>query len=109
LEISMDALAGQAAALRRVELVAPKNVIGRSTIDSMQSGAIFGHAAMIEGLCARIHRELGPATVVATGGLSGLVAPHTDCVGHLEPWLTLHGLRLIFEMNRPARGAEGAQ
>jgi len=99
LEISMDALFARAAALPRVELVAPKNAIGRSTVESMQSGAIFGHAGLVDGMCRRILAETGPATVIATGGLAGIVAPHTESIEVVEPWLTLHGLSLLFARN----------
>ncbi|MFZ0059958.1 MAG: type III pantothenate kinase [Acidimicrobiales bacterium] len=99
LEISMDALFAHAAALRRVELVAPASVVGRSTVESMQSGAVFGHAALVDGLCRRIRAELGEATVIATGGLCGVVAPHTEVVAWVEPWLTLHGLRILYVRN----------
>ncbi|HLI15197.1 MAG TPA: type III pantothenate kinase [Acidimicrobiales bacterium] len=99
LEISMDALFAHAAALPRVALSAPEHVIGRSTVQSMQVGAVYGHAALVDGLCARLLAELGAATVVATGGLADLIAPHCRAVRHVEPWLTLHGLRLLFARN----------
>jgi type III pantothenate kinase len=95
--ISLEALFHHAAALRRVELVAPRAVIGRSTVESIQSGALFGFAAQVDGLCRRFMTELGPSTVVATGGLSELIAPHAETVDHVEPWLTIHGLRIVFE------------
>jgi type III pantothenate kinase len=96
----MEALFQQAAALRRVELVEPRNVIGRSTAESIQSGVIYGFAAQVDGLCRRIKDELGSeATVVATGGLAELIAPHTETVDHVEPWLTLEGLRIVYERN----------
>jgi type III pantothenate kinase len=79
-------------------------VIGRSTAESIQSGAIYGTAAQVDGLCARIKDELGPATVVATGGLAELIAPHTVSVDHVEPWLTLEGLRVLYERNAGAGG-----
>jgi type III pantothenate kinase len=99
IEISLDALFGRAAALRRVELIEPRNVIGKNTVESMQSGAVYGFAAQVDGLCARFEQELGPATVVATGGLAGLIAPLTESIDHHEPWLTLYGLRIIYERN----------
>ncbi|MBK9180272.1 MAG: type III pantothenate kinase [Acidimicrobiales bacterium] len=99
IEISLDALFGRAAALRRVELVEPRNVIGKSTVESIQAGAVYGFAAQVDGLCARFERELGTCTVVATGGLAGLIAPLSKSIQHHEPWLTLHGLRLVFERN----------
>ena len=102
IEISLDALFSRAAALRRVELVEPRNVIGKNTVEAMQSGILYGSAAMVDGLVTRFQDEVGPATVVATGGLGGLIAPLSATIDHHEPWLTLQGLRMIFEMNRPA-------
>jgi type III pantothenate kinase len=102
IDISLDALFARAAALRRVELVEPRSVIGRSTVESMQSGAIYGYTAVVDGMCDRIATELGAEpTVVATGGLSGLIGPLSSAIDHVEPWLTLHGLRLIYEKNAP--------
>jgi type III pantothenate kinase len=101
IDISLDALFGRAAALRRVELVEPRSVIGKSTVESIQSGAVYGFAAQVDGIAARIEKELGESTVVATGGLAGLIAPFSTSIQYHEPWLTLHGLRLIFEKNRP--------
>jgi type III pantothenate kinase len=103
--ISLEALFQHAAALRRVELVPPRDVIGRSTVESIQSGALYGFAAQVDGLCRRIMAELGPATVVATGGLSELVAPYAEVVEHVEPWPTLHGLRIVYERNVGTGGA----
>jgi type III pantothenate kinase len=101
--ISLEALFQHAAALRRVEMIEPRHVIGRSTVESIESGTLYGFAAQVDGLCRRFMEELGPATVVATGGLSELIAPHTDSIEHVEPWLTLHGLRVVYERNvRPA-------
>jgi type III pantothenate kinase len=97
--ISLDALYAHAAALRSVELVEPRSVIGRSTIESIQSGVLYGFAAQVDGMVERIVQELGPCTVVATGGLASLIAPHTKYVEHVEPWLTLHGLRIVHERN----------
>jgi type III pantothenate kinase len=99
IEISLDALFGRAAALRRVELVEPRNVIGKNTVEAMQSGAVYGFAAQVDGLCARFEEELGECSVVATGGLAGLITPLTESIDHHEPWLTLYGLRLIYERN----------
>jgi type III pantothenate kinase len=101
----MDALVERAAALRRIELVEPRAVIGRTTVESMQSGAIFGYAALIDGLCARIEEEVGHATVIATGGLAHLIRPHSRAVQYVEPWLTLHGLRLLYLRNTEGNGA----
>ena len=97
--ISLEALYAQASALRSVELVRPRSVIGRSTVESIQSGVLYGFAAQVDGVVERILEELGEATVIATGGLAGLIAPHTKHVQHVEPWLTLHGLRIVHERN----------
>ena len=97
--ISLEALFQHAAALRRVELVEPRSVIGRSTTESIESGTLYGFAAQVDGMCSRFKDELGPATVVATGGLSEIIAPHSSAIEHVEPWLTLHGLRIVFERN----------
>ncbi len=99
IEISMEALFEHAAALRRVELVEPRNVIGKSTVESIQSGAIYGYTALVDGMCRRISEELGRSTIIATGGLAGLITPLSEMVQHHEPWLTLHGLRLVFNSN----------
>jgi len=105
LELSFEALWARAAGLRRVELVAPRSVIGRSTPDSLRSGALWGYGAQVDGLCRRFMDELNaPATVVATGGLAAVIHPYSDAIEHLEPWLTLHGLRLVYERNRTERG-----
>jgi type III pantothenate kinase len=99
-EISLDALVERTAALRRVELVeAPRHLIGKSTVEALQSGAVYGCAAMVDGMCRRLEEELGPSTVVATGGLSELIGRASRAVQHHEPWLTLYGLRLVFERN----------
>jgi type III pantothenate kinase len=97
--ISLEALFQHAAALRRVELVPPRDVIGRSTVESIQSGTLYGFAAQVDGLCRRFMAELGRSTVVATGGLSDLIAPYAETIEHVEPWLTLHGLRIVYERN----------
>jgi len=97
--ISLEALYNQASALRSVELVRPRSVIGRSTVESIQSGVLYGFAAQVDGVVERIKEELGEATVIATGGLASLIAPHTKTVQHVEPWLTLHGLRIVHERN----------
>ncbi len=98
--ISLEALFHHAAALRRVELVEPRTVIGRSTVEAIQAGALYGFSAQVDGLCRRFAQELGDeATVVATGGLAELVAPYAETVQHIEPWLTLHGLFVIYHRN----------
>ena len=101
IDISLDALFARAAALRRVELVEPRHVIGRSTVESMQSGVVYGYTALVDGMVSRIEAELEEkANVISTGGLSGLITPLSSTIDHHEPWLTLHGLRLIYEKNR---------
>jgi len=101
IEISLDALFARAAALRRIELVEPRNVIGKNTVESMQSGAIYGFTAQVDGLATRMKKELGgtPA-VIATGGLAGLIAPLSSTIQYHEPWLTLVGLRIVWERNQ---------
>ena len=99
IEISLDALFARAAALRRVELVEPRSVIGRTTVECIQSGALYGYTDLVDGMCRRIQAETGECTVVATGGLSGLISPLSATIDRHEPWLTLHGLRLVFERN----------
>jgi type III pantothenate kinase len=100
-EISMDALFERAAGLRRVEIVEPPlHVIGKTTVQSVQSGVVFGYTAMVDGLVARFEQEMeGVSTVVSTGGLGGLLAPISSRIEHHEPWLTLHGLRLVHQKN----------
>jgi type III pantothenate kinase len=99
--ISLEALYLQASALRSVELVKPRSVIGRSTVESIQSGVLYGFAAQVDGIVERIKDEIGDATVIATGGLASLIAPITKQVEYHEPWLTLHGLRIVHERNHP--------
>jgi type III pantothenate kinase len=100
-DISLDALYTRADALRRVELVVPRNVIGRTTVESIQAGAVFGFAGQVDGICTRLAAELGAPHVVATGGLAALIAPYTSSIDRVETWLTLHGLRLVFARNTP--------
>jgi type III pantothenate kinase len=99
-DISLEALFGRAAALRKVELVEPRSVIGKNTIESIQSGALYGFAAQVDGIAERMIAEIGEATVVATGGLAAVIAPYSRMIAFHEPWLTLHGLRLVFEKNK---------
>jgi len=99
--ISAEALFEHAAKLPRVELVRPQKAIGRNTVSAMQSGIIFGYVGLIEGIVARMRKELGgTAKVIATGGLADVICRETDIVDALEPDLTLVGLRLVYELNR---------
>jgi type III pantothenate kinase len=104
IEISVDALSRRAAQLLKVELARPHRVIGRNTVESLQSGIIYGFAGQVEGIVTRITRELAPddpdsVTVVATGGLAPLLLDEVSVVDAYEPWLTLTGLRLVYERN----------
>ncbi|MCY4492651.1 MAG: type III pantothenate kinase [Acidimicrobiaceae bacterium] len=99
IEISLDALLGRAAALRAVELAEPRSVVGKSTVESIQSGTVYGFAAMIDGMVDRFAAELGEINVVATGGLAHLIAPVARAIDDVEPFLTLHGLRIVHQRN----------
>ncbi len=99
--IAAQALFERTAKLPRVELRRPPSVIGRNTAQSIQSGLLFGYVGLVEGMVARFKAELGPETrVVATGGLAEVIAKETDVIDVVDPWLTLHGLRIIYELNR---------
>ena len=100
IEVSMDALFGRAAGLRKVELIPPRNVIGKSTVESIQSGAVYGFTGQVDHLVRCFMQEMGDSTVVATGGLAALIAPLSSTIQHQEPWLTLYGLRIVFERNQ---------
>ena len=99
LEVSAAGLARVADRLPRVEIRAPRNVVGKNTVESLQGGLVYGKAAEVDGVIERMQKELGPATVVATGGLAEVVIPHCHSIDHHDPWLTLEGLRLVFERN----------
>jgi type III pantothenate kinase len=96
----MEALFGRAAALRAVELIEPRNVIGKNTVESLQSGILYGFTSLVDGMVRRFQKELGECTVVATGGLAHVVAPVSETIQREEPFLTLHGLRLVHHKNR---------
>jgi type III pantothenate kinase len=99
IEISLEALSARAALLPRVEMVEPRRALAKNTVESVQSGVIYGFAAQVDGLCRRLQEEVGPATVVATGGLAGLLGPYCAAIDYHEPWLTLEGLRIIYGRN----------
>lgn len=99
--ISSKALFLHAARLPRVEFRRPKQVIGRNTVASMQSGLVFGYVGLVDGLVSRMRAEAGfDCTVVATGGLAPLIAKESDTIEHVDQMLTLEGLRLLDERNR---------
>jgi type III pantothenate kinase len=99
--IAAEALFQRAAKLPRVDLVRPPSAIGKNTVHAIQSGLLFGYVGLVEGLVARFRAELGPEMkVIATGGLASLIAAETAVIDAVDPWLTLEGLRLVWEMNR---------
>lgn len=107
-QISAEALFARAARLSRVEIALPPKVVGRNPVHSMQSGIVYGYAGLVDGLCARLKKELGyPCRVVATGGLAKLIAPQTEAIEVVDNDLTLTGLRILYERNTsdaPPRG-----
>jgi type III pantothenate kinase len=99
--IASEALFLHAAKLPRVDLQRPPTAIGRNTVHAIQSGLLFGYAALVEGMVARFRSELGPEMkVIATGGLAEIVSRETDVLKIIAPWLTLDGLRIIWDLNR---------
>lgn len=99
--IASEALFLRTAKLPRVDLQRPPAAIGRNTVHAMQSGLLFGYVALVEGMVARFRSELGPEMkVIGTGGLASLIAQETKVIEIIAPWLTLDGLRMIWEMNR---------
>jgi type III pantothenate kinase len=103
--IAAEALFGRTAKLPRVDVVRPPGPIGRNTVHSIQSGLLFGHVGLVEGMVARFRTELGDdMQVIGTGGLVEIVARETDVIQKIDPWLTLRGLRILWDLNRPAKG-----
>jgi type III pantothenate kinase len=104
IELSLEALGRRGAQLRRVELLRPRSVIAKNTVEALQAGAVFGFAAQVEGMVSRMVAARGlrreDVTVIATGGLAPVVLDECAAVDVHEPWLTLHGLRLVFERNQ---------
>lgn len=111
LETSTDALASHSAALRQIELLRPRTVIGKNSVECMQAGAVFGFAGLVDGLVRRVRAEL-PAfagddvTVIATGDSAPLVLPESETIAHLERDLALEGLRIVYERNQARRAAK---
>jgi type III pantothenate kinase len=100
-QISADALFQRAARLPRIDVRKPAKIVGRTTVGAMESGLFYGYVGMVEGLVQRMGKELGGnAICVATGGLADVIAPETPLIDHVDPDLTLHGLRLVWERNQ---------
>ncbi|MBI2069165.1 MAG: type III pantothenate kinase [Elusimicrobia bacterium] len=100
--VATESLYKRTAKLPRIEIARPPSVIGKNTVHSMQAGVLFGYVGLIEGIVSRFRKELGPSMkVVGTGGLLDLIAAETPVIEIKAPWLTLDGLRLIYEMNMP--------
>ena len=99
--IAADALFQRTSKLPRVDLNRPPSVIGSNTVHAIQSGLLFGYVALVEGMVARFRTELGSdMNVIGTGGLAEVIAKETDVLEILAPWLTLDGLRIVWEMNQ---------
>lgn len=108
IEISVEALGARGAQLRQVELARPRSVIGRNTVEALQAGILFGFAGQVDGVVRRMTAEIvgsggdsDDVTVIATGGLATMVLDESGVIDVHEPWLTLIGLRLVYERNQP--------
>jgi type III pantothenate kinase len=99
-EISLEALSERAAALPKIELTEPRGVIGKTTVDAIRSGVLYGFAGMVDGILGRLREEMGEVRAIATGGLAGHVVPYCSGIDEVDDLLTLTGLRLIWELNR---------
>jgi len=100
IEISLEALTSRAAKLPRIDIGPPRMLIGKTTEASIQSGVVHGFAAQVDGICARLRRELGDVTTIATGGLASVIVGFTESIDMVDDLLTLKGLRLVYERNR---------
>ena len=101
IEISLEALGRRGAQLRKVELLRPRSVIAKNTLEALQSGILYGFASQVDGMVTRMTRALGAdrVDVVATGGLAGIVVDECTSVTDHQPWLTLRGLEMVFDRN----------
>lgn len=103
IEVSMEALFARAARLVKVDYAAPPSVIGKTTVEGLQSGLVYGFAGQVDGIVGRIREELGAeAPAIATGGLADLVAPHSRTIEKVDAFLTLDGLHIVWELNLDA-------
>jgi type III pantothenate kinase len=101
IQISSEALFQRAARLPRIDIRKPKQVIGRTTVGSMESGLFYGYVGLVEGLVQRIRGELGSSAIcISTGGLADVISPETSAIQEVDPELTLHGLRIVWERNQ---------
>ena len=102
INLATEALFTHAAKLPRIDLQRPPSIIGSNTVHAMQSGLLFGYVSMVEGMVERFRKELGPTMkVIATGGLATVIAQETDVIQIIAPWLTLDGLRILWDLNHP--------
>ena len=109
INVAAEALFLNTSQLRRVELVAPKSAIGQNTSLALQSGLVFGYAGLVEGIVGRFKQELGQdAQVIGTGGLADIISQETEIFDHINPDLTLIGLRLVYEMNQQTPNSAGS-
>lgn len=102
INLATEALFVHAAKLPRIDLQRPPSVIGKNTVHAMQAGLLFGYVSMVEGMVERFRKELGhDMKVIATGGLAAIIAQETDVIQIIAPWLTLEGLRILWDLNHP--------